>query len=265
MTISELTYFDVTGHWYDIEAPITSGSTNQPQFLVVSGFVNFTPRLAPGTQVYVENLDLGTSLTTPTGLAVTGHGTGGTFAAGQYYWVVTAVNANGETMKSSEVTATFTGSTSSAVLTWNAVDEATNYKLYRGTSVSGENVLVTTVDALTYTDTGASGTSASPPGSNTAIISANTSISIAPVQARIWEGALATIDRTDAEGVQLLANTEVLGLTNPLIYDVSFSNVVYASQARVLSNFAFTAPTSDTPIDLSDPDLTRLQYNPTDY
>lgn len=156
MTANELTYFDVIGHWYDVEAPLTSGSTNDPQFLVVSAFVTFTPRLAPGTQVYVANLDLGN-------------------------------------------------------------------------------------------DT-----------------SANTSISIAPVQARIWEGALATIDQADAAGIQLLANSPILGLES-LIYDVAFTKVVYAGQARVLQNFAFTAPTSATTVDLTDPALTRLQYDPTNY
>src|SRR5437879_10537058 len=59
MTVNQLTYFTVTGHWYDVEAPDTSGSTNKPQFLVVSAFVTFTPRLAPGTSIPISNLDLG--------------------------------------------------------------------------------------------------------------------------------------------------------------------------------------------------------------
>lgn len=153
---NELTYFPVNGHWYDVEAPITSGSTNAAQFLVVSAFVTFTARLAPGTVEYISNLDLGSGA------------------------------------------------------------------------------------------------------------SANVALAIAPIQARIWEGALATINQADTAGVQLLANSPILGLSS-LIYDVAFTNVVYASQARVLSNFAFTAPTSSTPVDLSDPALTRLEYNPTGY
>lgn len=156
MTANELTYFTVEGDWYDVEAPATSGSTNTPQFLVVSAFVTFTARLAPGTVVYVPNLDLGSG------------------------------------------------------------------------------------------------------------VSASTAVAIAPVTARIYEGQLQTIDQADTPNIQLLANSTILGLTS-LIYDVSFSDAVYAGNAQVLSNFAFTAPTTATTISLTDPTLTRLQYNPTDY
>lgn len=157
MTANELTMFTVSGHWYDVEAPITSGSTNTPQFQVISAFVTFTARLAPGTVLYVPNLDLGNST------------------------------------------------------------------------------------------------------------SANTAVAIAPVQARILAGELEVINQGDTPNVQLLANTAILGLDGDLVYDVTFSNVVYADQARSLTNFAFTAPTTATTIDLGDPTLTRLEYDPTGY
>jgi len=101
----------------------------------------------------------------PTGLAVTGSTTGGTLTAGSYYWVITAVNTN-ESANSNEVSATLTGTTASASLTWTAVTGATGYKIYRGTTGGGENILVTTITSgstVTYTDIG-SGTSATPPG-----------------------------------------------------------------------------------------------------
>jgi hypothetical protein len=267
MTVNELTFFTVTGHWYDVEAPITSGSTNTPQFQVISAFVEFTPRLAPGTVENITNLDLGVTLAAPADLAVQGAGTGGTLAAGTYFWVVTAINANGETVKSNEVQTTVTGSTSSAKLTWQAVTNATGYNVYRGTSTTNENKLITTINSgstITYTDTGTAGTTVSPPTTNTAELSANTALAIAPIQARIYEGELQTIDQADTPNIQLLANTAILGLTT-LIYDVAFSDVVYASNAQVLSNFAFTAPTTNSTVDLSDPTLTRLPYNPTNY
>lgn len=156
MTVNTLTYFTVTGHWYDVEAPITSGSTNTPQFQVVSAFATFTPRLKPGTVAYVANLDLGGGL------------------------------------------------------------------------------------------------------------SANTAVALAPVMARILNGELEVIDQADTPNIKLLANTAVLGLS-ALVYDVSFTNVVYAGAARTLSNFAFTAPTTATTVDLTDPALTRLPYNPSGY
>ena len=265
MTVNQLTYFPVVGYWYDVEAPATSGSTNQPQFLVVSAFVTFTPRLAPGTVEYLTNLDLGFQLSAPSNLAVVASGTGGTLSAGTNFWVVTAVDANGETTRSNEVQATLTGSTSSAALSWTAVPGATSYNVYRGTSTTNENILVANTVNPTYTDTGAAGTSVTPPSTNTAEVSANTALAIAPITARILNGQLQTINQPDTPNIQLLANTSVLGLSKPLIYDVAFTNVVYAGNNQVLNNFAFTAPTTNAVINLTDPTLTRLPYNPTAY
>lgn len=90
--------------------------------------------------------------------------TGGTLAAGTYYWKLTAINASGETVGSNEVTATTTGSTSSQPLTWVAITGATGYKLYRGTVAGAENTLVTTLGLVTtYTDTGSAGTAGTVP------------------------------------------------------------------------------------------------------
>jgi hypothetical protein len=191
--------------------------------------------------------------------------TGGTLTSGNKFWVVTAVDANGETTRSSEVTSVLTGSTSSAALTWTGSPGAVSYNVYRGTTAGGETTLVANTPNTTYTDTGAAGTSVTPPSTNTAEVSANTALAIAPIQARILSGQLQTIDQADTPNIQLLANTPVLGLSKPLIYDVAFTNVVYASSAQVLNNFAFTAPTSSTTVNLTDPTLTRLPYNPTAY
>jgi hypothetical protein len=199
-------------------------------------------------------------------LSATGSGTGGTFAAGTYFWVVTAIDGNGETTKSNEVQAVLTGSTSSVALSWNAVDGATGYNVYRGTSTTNENKLVSSIGSATttYTDTGTAGTTATVPATNTAERSANTSLVLAPIMGRIYDGELQTINQAGTPNIQLVANSAVLGLTS-LIYDVSFTNVVYASAAQVLKNFAFTAPTTASIIDLSDPTLTRLEYNPTGW
>lgn len=122
----------------------------------------------------------GTALSAPSGAGAAGSGTGGTFAAATYYWKVTAFNFSGETTASSEVSAVLTGTTSSCVISWSAltgVHDQTGigalfagYKIYRGTTSNGENVLVGTVaaSATSYTDTGAGGTSATIPVSNTA-------------------------------------------------------------------------------------------------
>jgi hypothetical protein len=154
---NELTYFTVIGNWWDVESPDPSGTTNQPQFLPVSGFVSFAPRLRPGTVCYIPNLDLGA-------------GTAG-----------------------------------------------------------------------------------------------NTAVPLAPITGRILEGQLQTINRSDTQNLKLVANTPILGLTQPLLYDVSFSNVVYANNAQLLLPFAFTAPTTATTVDICNPTLSRLKYDPTNY
>lgn len=90
-------------------------------------------------------------------------GTGGTHTAGTKYWRVTALNANGETIASNEVSATLT-TTSTQVLNWGAVTGATGYNVYRGTQAGLQTTLVATLGAVTtYTDGGATGTPQDPP------------------------------------------------------------------------------------------------------
>lgn len=93
--------------------------------------------------------------------------TGGVFAAGAYFWKVTAVNANGETVGSNEVTKTLVLNDQQA-LSWTAVNGATGYRVYRGTAANTENTLVATTAAANYTDTGTAGSAATVPGANTA-------------------------------------------------------------------------------------------------
>lgn len=88
---------------------------------------------------------------------------GGTTTAGVKFWRVTAINAQGETLASNEVTATLTA-TGTQVLTWAAISGATGYRVYRGTAPNQENTLVTQLGTvLTYTDLGAVGTAATLP------------------------------------------------------------------------------------------------------
>lgn len=96
----------------------------------------------------------------PTNLVPTPLGTGGTIAAGTYYYVVTAVVPGGETIASNEVTAILSGATSKVTLNWTAVAGATAYKIYRGVTVAGEVLLASPAGTATsYIDTGAA-----PPG-----------------------------------------------------------------------------------------------------
>jgi hypothetical protein len=107
----------------------------------------------------------------PTGLTATPVVGGGTFAAGTYYWEVTATTALGETTVSNEASAVI-ALNGSATLNWTApVGVVTGYKVYRGTAPGAENVLVTTIvgNTTTFTDTNVGG-AGTPPTTDTASI-----------------------------------------------------------------------------------------------
>lgn len=96
--------------------------------------------------------------------------TGGTLAAATYFYVVTAINAAGETLKSTEVSQVTTGATSTVTINWTAVTGATGYKIYRATATGAEVYLTTAAgqSTATYTDTGSNTpTTAVPPTINT--------------------------------------------------------------------------------------------------
>jgi hypothetical protein len=92
-------------------------------------------------------------------------------------------------------------------------------------------------------------------------ISGPTAISIPPLQARIWDGVLSTIDMYDTEGFQLVSNMPDFGLSS-LIYDVTFDKVTYNGGPGMLAPWAFEAPVDSTPISLTDPTLNRLPHQP---
>ena len=114
-----------------------------------------------------QNAGGATPLSPPTANTPTTSTTGGTLPAATYYYVVTALNALGETTASNEVLVTTTGSTSENTITWAAVTGATGYNIYRGTAAGGENVYYTVGAVTTYTDTGSAATTGTPPAVNT--------------------------------------------------------------------------------------------------
>lgn len=109
----------------------------------------------------------------PRALTGTPSTTGGTLAAGTYYYKVTAVTAQGETMTSFQASATTTGATGSVALSWAAPNAGgpdagaiTGYRLYRGTVSGAQNVLIGSPTGTSFTDTGGAGTAATMPTSN---------------------------------------------------------------------------------------------------
>lgn len=130
-----------------------------------------------------------TSLTGPATLTLgTTSTTGGTFAAGTYYWKVTGKSASGETVGSNEVTATLTGSTSSQPLSWTAIPGAVSYNLYRGTTAGAESVIVINTTATSYTDTGTAGTAGTVPTASTFSAPATVYLSIVKTGGTVGDG-----------------------------------------------------------------------------
>lgn len=148
---------------------VIAASSISPQILVsqqlgTSEAAVYTVAAATSVKVAQGTLCNVTGNTAPPVLTLgTTSTTGGTLAAGTYFWKVTAKSATGETLGSNEVTATTTGSTSSQPLSWVAVPGAATYVPYRGTSAGAENVALTPVTGTSFTDTGSAGSPATMP------------------------------------------------------------------------------------------------------
>jgi hypothetical protein len=103
---------------------------------------------------------------------------GGTLVQSQaYYWVVTAVTANGETPASGQQTVTASAGHGTSKLTWTAVSGAVSYNVYRATASGafGATSLVASVGSgVTYTDTGTAAGAGQPPGDTAAIAAPTT-------------------------------------------------------------------------------------------
>lgn len=101
-------------------------------------------------------------------------GVGGGLADGAYKFYVTALNANGETTVSNEITVTVAagGGTASIDVNWTAVTGATSYKIYATAmgGASGTQLFVGTVSAptVTFNYTGTPAPSGAFPTANTA-------------------------------------------------------------------------------------------------
>jgi hypothetical protein len=113
-------------------------------------------------------------LSAPVQAALATSASGGTLAAGIWRYVVTAVNANGESLVSNEQQVTSTGSTSSNTVNWAVVNGATGYNIYRVLAANGgtgTELLLTAIvggATITYLDTGALTPSGAQPTVNTA-------------------------------------------------------------------------------------------------
>jgi hypothetical protein len=126
----------------------------------------------PGGTNVAQNGAVMVTLATPNNPAATGYTSGGTLAAGTYYYVLTALNGVNEPIygvpyeswQSKQVSGTVASGTTGRVdLTWDAVPGAVSYRIYgRGQYLSGKNKYFTS-SVANYSDTGTAGTSGAIP------------------------------------------------------------------------------------------------------
>ena len=142
--------------WFNVASPFTGATANQVGNLLI-------PTAA-------MRLNVTAVMAAPVQSATSTSTTGGTLAAGTYFYKVTALNAAGETVGSNEQSQVTTGTTSTVTVSWGAVTGATSYRVYRGTATNAENVFYAVAGGatVTFTDTGAASTAGTPPSTNTA-------------------------------------------------------------------------------------------------
>lgn len=110
-------------------------------------------------------------LPAPTNLMATPQVTGGTLADDDYFYVITARNADaGETVISTEANATVTGGggSGSVDLTWDAQPDATDFRIYRDDMTGGPYGLIGSATTNSFTDDGSVSPGVAPPTVNTA-------------------------------------------------------------------------------------------------
>jgi hypothetical protein len=115
------------------------------------------------------------TISRPYGLtaALSGAGAGGVWTeTGLKYYVLTAYNATGETIRSAEVSINVDVTTKKVTITWTPVTGATGYKVFRSTAAGsyGATSLRATVagqQSNQYVDDGGSLSAGSPPSANT--------------------------------------------------------------------------------------------------
>jgi hypothetical protein len=165
--------------WSDTSTRIvgTSGATGYLSFLTNSAArmrIDPDGNVGIGTQTPQEKLALGPGSNFGTEMAKPGAptltaGSSGSLASGTYYYKITALDgAGGETAGGTEASVIVTGPNGSVSVSWTAITGAASYRIYRGTTMGGEDSYNTS-PTNSYTDTGG-GTPGTPPTVTTAMV-----------------------------------------------------------------------------------------------
>lgn len=259
---NSLTYFPVSGSFYSVSDPSISGNTDVPVMQPINALVTFTARLPRGQQIFISDYLVTAGYNALQTINLLNNPTGGTFTldvlgvpTGNLAWDITPAQLQTALENLSSVGAGNVIVTSTAAPATYSVEFTGDLGNTFMAPIVGDASLLLNAQGAGYCEITVTTSSA---GSDQVV--ASTAISLPPLTARIYMGVLSTIDYGDTPGFNLVANTPVLGLTGPLIYDVTFDNVTFNGTNQVLAPFAFTAPVDNTAIDLTDPGLALLPY-----
>lgn len=245
--------------------PALSAQASDSRVVPVAASVLFRPRLPKGFVSHTNNFPVIPDVDAVQTVTVTGNPTGGT-------WKLQAVG------------------NWSADIPWNATAAQVQTALTGTTGVGAGNAVVKAGNGRSYVVTftktlghqvvpllmGDSSKLTGAVGNNFKVVTANTvygstarrapaGVVIASRRARLWQGRLCSIDVADTPGVELVANDPLLNLAangiDKLVYDVDFTDVVWAGKPGALKNFAFTAPGPDVDdVFLTDPALDTVPW-----
>ena len=125
------------------------------------------------------------TLAAPTSSASSTATTGGTLPAGTYRAKITALNARGETVGSTEQSQTTTGAASTVTFNWGTVSGATGYRVYVTNGAANSEGQYVNDAAPPYVLTAwppSGSTAAAPPASNSATVSVQKNFEKSPWQ-----------------------------------------------------------------------------------
>lgn len=159
-----------------VESP--TGADNNYAAVFAGGNVGVATT-TPGSRLTVASgggTYMGTSLAAPTIGTVTCIITGGTLAAGTYYYKVSYLDSNGvESIASTEASGTVaSGATGSCSIAFTAVTGYTSYRVYGRTTASQNRYF--TGSASPISDTGGAGTAGSPQTAGTSLYAAGNAV-----------------------------------------------------------------------------------------
>ncbi len=196
-------------------------------------------------QVYVARattVDLFTpnAIATPAAATAVPSAVGGALAGGVYTYRVSAINAQGETLASTSVSATVPATTTGSVaLTWTApavpggVGAITGYRIYGRTGTLVRRG--TTTGALNFTDTGAAGTGEALPAANTTGPASGT----VPGHVTVYAAGPGGVPLSAADKADLLNKLTAAALASLTIYvaDPTLNPVAVTATVTILPGY----------------------------